>query len=221
MEFKTAYLQILIEVLVSFVIGSIPTGLIIGKLFFKKDIRTLGSKNIGATNVFRNFGKTAGITVLFLDALKGFIAVTFAARIFKLFASTPDWMFDAAHPEDFWAVISVLCGIAAITGHNWSVFLKFKGGKGVATSLGVFLALAPLEVELGALIFGLLLLLFRYVSVSSMVSAAGVAVLVFVFDRQLPVKVFSILAAAMILVRHKDNIKRLIAGTENKIWQKK
>ena len=98
MEFKTAYLQILIEVLVSFVIGSIPTGLIIGKLFFKKDIRTLGSKNIGATNVFRNFGKTAGITVLFLDALKGFIAVTFAARIFKLFASTPDWMFDAAHP---------------------------------------------------------------------------------------------------------------------------
>ena len=191
--------------LLAYFLGSLPFGLITGKLFYGKDIRDYGSKNIGATNVFRVFGKLPGIAVFLLDALKGYFSVVLIPQLFGVSTN----------------IVLILGGLIAIAGHNWPVFLKFKGGKGVATSLGVALALAPKELGVAFVVFILLVSLTRFVSAGSICASVVFFAAMFFFKEPLPLVVFGALACFMIIIRHIQNIKRLYKGTENRLWQKK
>ena len=187
--------------LLSYLIGSIPTGYWIGLIVKKIDIRTVGSKNIGATNVFRILGRKYGILVLVLDILKGVIPVI-GARIYF----SPEFQ-----------VVWILVGLAAICGHTWTVFLGFKGGKGVATSLGVFLGLAPIPVLIIIPIFIGFFYTTRFVSLGSIISSLFLPPLVWIFTQSIPLLNFCIAMAVLIIIRHIPNIKRLIKGEENKL----
>ena len=191
-----------IAVILCYLIGSIPTGYIIGKIIFKSDIRKLGSKNIGATNVFRTLGKTAGIFVLLFDILKGLICVLVIYKLFVIMEIN---------------TAKIICGLIAIVGHNWTIFLNFKGGKGVATSVGVFLALTPVEIGICFAVFLLIVIISRYVSLGSIISSLTFIILVYIFKRPMPIILFSIFTALIIVIKHVQNIKRLMKGTENEI----
>jgi glycerol-3-phosphate acyltransferase PlsY len=164
-----------------------------------KDIRTMGSGNIGATNVYRAAGKKAGIVVLILDAAKGFLAVWLAALITQ------------NHP-----IAVPLAALAVLLGHSYPVFLHFKGGKAVACSIGAFLYLAPLALSVIVLVFIAVVALSRYVSLGSIVAAAAFPLLAWRLDHSpRPVLVVSVLAALLIVYRHKPNILRLVNGEES------
>jgi len=191
----------------SYLIGSVPVGLIVGKLTRGVDIRKFGSGNIGFTNAWRTLGWGPGIVVFVLDVAKGVGPVLLSKQL-------------GMGPL---AVIG--SGLLAILGHNFSVFLKFSGGKGVSTSLGVIIGIAP-AIAATALGFWLVLLaITRYVSVSSIVAAASVPTLMWLSPRiygfpvALEYRVLALVAAALILVRHSSNLKRLCAGTEPKVGQ--
>ncbi|MDP2173075.1 MAG: glycerol-3-phosphate 1-O-acyltransferase PlsY [Candidatus Cloacimonadaceae bacterium] len=200
----------------SFLIGSIPFGWIIGKLFYKKDIRNEGSGNIGATNALRSYGAGAGILVLFLDAAKGFV-VTYAALVF--------WQ---------WEYLTLLAGLMVIMGHMHSAFLGFKGGKGVATAVGVFLVFAPMPFLIVLPLFVLSVLITRYVSFSSLLAAIGILVVAVVDYRFQPgiallksryssceyICVVALIVA-LIIFKHLPNLKRLYQGTENRFGSSK
>ncbi|WAC08303.1 MAG: glycerol-3-phosphate 1-O-acyltransferase PlsY [Thermodesulfobacteriota bacterium] len=191
-------------VLVSYLIGSIPTGLLLGRAFAKIDIREHGSHNIGATNVYRSAGKMLGILTLLGDTLKGFLPV------YLVYTTTG---------SETWASLSAL---ATFLGHLYPVYLKFSGGKGVATGLGVFLFLAPQTLIFCLGIFCIVLALFRYVSLSS-ISAALALPLLMIFSPHPYPWLYSATAAflaIMIIFRHQENIKRLIKGEEHKIGGK-
>ena len=185
--------------IIAYLLGSVPNGLLLCRAIWHIDIREHGSRNIGATNVYRTLGKGPGALVFALDFLKGFLAVYIA----MLLVGTPLSM--------------VLGGIAAILGHSASVFLRFKGGKGVATGLGVIAMLMPAVT--GVVFFAWLAIVFvtRYVSLGSIVGAALVPVLAFLFDCPTEYTVFGVLAAVLVIVRHHTNITRLLNGTESKI----
>ena len=192
--------SIVLFALLAYVLGSIPPGLLIGKLFFKTDVRQYGSKNIGATNTYRVLGLKAAIPVFLGDALKGMAGV---------------WLF-SPHEN-----LMLLGGILAMVGHNWSIFLGFKGGRGVATGLGVLIFLVPL---VSAICFGtwaIIVGLTKYVSLGSIVGAALVPILMFVFGEPLPYILFGLLAALFVIVRHRENIMRLIKGQELKVERTK
>ena len=191
-------------VLVSYLIGSIPTGLLLGRAFAKIDIREHGSHNIGATNVYRSAGKMLGVLTLLGDTLKGFLPVYLVYTITG---------------SDTWASLSAL---ATFLGHLYPVYLKFSGGKGVATGLGVFLFLAPKMLLVCLGVFVVVLILSRYVSLSSM-SAALALPLLMIFSSHpypRPYLATAALVAIMIIFRHKENIKRIIKGEEHKIGEK-
>ena len=193
--------------LISYLLGSIPSGVWIGKLFYKKDIRDFGSGNTGTTNTFRVLGKKAGIIVLLMDVLKGTLATSL--------------------PLIFHSNLPILwCGIAAIIGHTFPIFAKFKGGKAVATSAGMLLAYSPLFFLYAAAIFIICLLITSMVSLSSMIAASLVTISTIVLPYICPAIlpkfnwILTIVAAAVtlfIFYRHKDNIKRIKNGTENKV----
>lgn len=207
--------KIVMLFLSSYLIGSIPFSYLIGKLFYNTDIREHGSKNVGATNVFRVLGKKAGVSAMLLDAGKGYIAVLIADLAFAGYdPNSPCISVDTIY-------VNIFCGIFAVIGHNWTIFLKFKGGKGVATSIGVALGLVPAAAGVAFASFGLILFLTKYVSLSSMIGALTFFIVLIVFKESAPILVFGGLALIMIIVRHVPNIKRLLKGTENKIWQKK
>lgn len=181
----------------AYLLGSIPTGLLLGKLY-GIDVRTEGSGNIGATNLYRTVGRKVGIWTLLGDCLKGMLPVLLA------------WKLGMAEPMQAWI------GLAAFCGHVFSIFLLFKGGKGVATALGVYLALAPLAV-LGALaVFILLVVIWRYISLGSIVAAAVMPLIIFFMPHSLELLTATALISAIVIIKHQANIKRLIAGTENK-----
>jgi glycerol-3-phosphate acyltransferase PlsY len=192
-------------VIISYLIGSIPTGLLLGRAFAKIDVREHGSHNIGATNVFRSAGKGLGALTLVGDALKGFL---------------PVYLVYAITGSDTWACFAAL---ATCFGHLYPVYLKFSGGKGVATGLGVFLFLAPILLIFCIGIFCVVLALCRYVSLSSMIAALALPVLMVFSSHPYPPYYLPTAAilAVMIVVRHHENIKRLIKGQENKIGRKK
>jgi glycerol-3-phosphate acyltransferase PlsY len=196
--------QLLVALVLGYVIGSVPTGYLIGRLR-RIDIRKHGSGNIGATNTLRVLGKPAGITALVLDVGKGFVAVTVLAAIAS---SGRSWLSEP--------MMKVLLGIAAIAGHNWTLFLKFKGGKGVATSAGVFLGIAWLPVLISAAVFAILVLGTRIVSVGSMSAAVVLPIAMLALSAEREFVAFGIVAAALVLVRHRSNIGRLIKGEENR-----
>ena len=186
-------------IVIGYLLGSIPFGLIVGKKFYDIDLREHGSKNTGATNAFRVLGPKAALFVGIPDVLKGVLAVYLA----QVFSANP--------------LIMVIAGIAAICGHNWSMWMKFRGGRGVATSVGVLLMLAPKVVGVVLLVFIVLVALTRYVSLGSVVGGIMVPFLMWYFAYPEIIKVFGIVVAVFIVLRHRANIKRLLSGTENKV----
>ena len=184
--------------ILSYLLGSIPNGLIFGKLIWHKDLRQFGSKNIGATNAWRVLGRQAGILIFLLDFLKGALSVKLA----EIFIG------------DAWAIICA--GIFAILGHTFSIFLKFHGGKGVATGLGVIAMMMPKVTAIVFLIWLAIFIVTRYVSVASIIAAVSTPILAFIFDEPKEFVLFGLAAALFIIFRHRENILRLKAGTENR-----
>ena len=190
----------------SYLIGSIPFALVIGRLLGKVDVRDYGSGNLGTTNVMRTAGKKAGVIVLICDVLKGVTAI-FIARY------TLD--------SHIWEAIA---GLAAVAGHDWSIFLKFQGGKGVATAVGVLFVMAPLAAVGGIVIFALVSFLSKYVSLGSLIGSSSCIAIVgaMVAADRIPVEylIYTAAVVALIFITHRDNIARLLSGTENKLGQK-
>ena len=184
--------------ILSYLLGSIPNGLIFGKLIWHKDLRNFGSGNIGATNAWRVIGKQAGILIFLLDFLKGAISVMLA----KIFVGS--------------ALVMVAAGLLAIIGHTFSIFLKLRGGKGVATGLGVIAVMMPKVTAIVFLTWLIIFLVTRYVSVASIVAAALTPILAVIFDEPIEFIILGLMAAAFIIFRHKENILRLKQGRENR-----
>ncbi len=186
-------------VLFSYLLGSVPTGLLLTKAFSEQDPRRIGSQNIGATNIYRAAGKTLALMTLAGDSLKGFIPVSLAM---------------AFHLSELWVS---LAAIAAFLGHLYPVFLSFKGGKGVATALGIFIAISPLAVLIDFFLFAGILATWRIVSLGSLSAASFMPVLLWMLTGSTTYVMMSLCIGALIFYRHRANIQRLIAGQENRI----
>ncbi len=202
-------------VVLSYLLGSIPVGLLLARLK-GVDIQKVGSGNIGATNVFRSVGKGWGVATLVGDALKGFVPALFFPMIGKNYPAVFQCLENPA-------VFGLVCGVAAIAGHNWPIYLRFKGGKGVSTSMGVVLGIAPAAVGIGVIIFAAIVALTRYVSLASIVAAAIVPVAGwFLYSKEgiiLPVALT--ILGLLIIWRHRTNIQRLLNGTERRFGSQK
>jgi glycerol-3-phosphate acyltransferase PlsY len=201
--------------------GSIPFGYLIVRATQGADVRETGSGGTGATNVSRRAGKTAGLVTLLLDALKGATAVGIAKVILGLPVFGEDALVASSFENAYWWVAAA--AVAAILGHIFPVWLRFRGGKGVATGVGVFLMLTPLAVAFAGLIFVLVVWRTRYVSVGSILAAVAVPlfmllrnVLVQPVDPVAPIMTAAMAGAMLIVFAHRENIRRLISGTENK-----
>jgi len=192
-------MEILLFTIIAYLIGSIPTAIVLAKLFSREDIRQSGSGNIGTTNAVRILGKKFGAITFLGDMLKGFLPVWAGTLIFN----SP--------------VLTALFGLAAFLGHLFPIYLKFKGGKGVATAFGIFLYLAPAVILIELVIFVLATFLWRYVSLASLIASGTIPFLLLVFAKPPPVILLSIIMGILIFIKHRDNIKRLFMGTENKI----
>ncbi len=193
---------------IAYVLGSIPTGYCVAKVCRGIDIRDVGSCNIGASNVGRVMGRAWGALVLIFDILKGTLAVLAGQEIF--YVAVP-WV---SHD-----LYSILCAASVVAGHNWTIFLKFKGGKGVATSAGALLGISPLMLVLSAAVWAVAAKLFGYISIASMAAAASFCVWTFVFKTSVEMKVFAMIMTAVLIAKHRGNIHRLLRGTEPKIGQ--
>jgi len=189
--------------LFAYLLGSVPTGVILAKAFSDVDPRTQGSRNIGATNVFRTVGKKLGAITLLGDILKGFLPVVIARVSIDSY---------------FWVGAVAL---VAFLGHLYPIFLKFKGGKGIATGLGVFLALAPLPAILSFLVFAAVVYKWRYISLGSLSATAAFPIFLAVLNPHQIYIPFALVIGALIFYRHRENIKRLLAGRESKFGVKK
>lgn len=189
----------------SYFLGSIPTGFLWAKAR-GIDIRKVGSGNIGATNVMRVLGKGPGITVLLIDAAKGFLPVFFASRLFLEVDSR---------------LLQITCCICVIAGHNWTCWLHFKGGKGVATSAGALLAFLPLPLLCALGVWLLVFATGRYVSLASIGAAAAIPIATWFITKDVLLTVFTVVLGAVAIYKHKSNIRRLLAGTENRVGEKK
>ncbi len=203
----------ILTALVGYLLGSIPTGYLVAKSK-GVDIRSKGSGNIGATNVFRILGKPAGIFVLFVDALKGWVAAVLGTAVFaNLFYP------DASPQAHEWFA---LCGgICAILGHNYTCWLNFKGGKGIATSAGVLIAWVPVPLLIILGIWIAIFALTRYVSLASICAAATLPFAAWLLGQSLTIILVTAALALLAIYKHKTNIKRLLDGTENRITFKK
>jgi glycerol-3-phosphate acyltransferase PlsY len=180
--------------------GAVPFGFLIGRMR-GVDVRTVGSKNIGATNVYRTVGKKWGLLAFLCDFLKGFVPTLAAAKCAGCGGDLP-----------------VAVGLACVIGHTLTVFMKFKGGKGVATAFGMLVALVPALVGIAFAVFVLMFALTNYISLGSCSAAAFLAVTVWFYPVILPVKVIITLIGVFVIVKHRSNIARLCNGTENKIY---
>jgi len=202
-------LSYILTALGAYLLGSIPTGFLVAKAK-GIDIRSVGSGNIGATNAMRVLGKPAGIFVLLMDAAKGFAAVWLASLMLKD-NSIADLQ-----------TLRVVAGIFAVLGHNYTCWLKFKGGKGIATTAGVYLALAPCALLVALAVFILAILLTRYVSVGSIAGAIALPATVWAMTpHNLFLGIVTTALGVLAIYKHKSNIQRLMAGTENRLGQKK
>lgn len=211
-----------------YLLGSIPTGYLIGKAK-GIDIRQHGSKNIGATNVSRTLGKKYGIFVFVCDALKGVAAVLFAEFLSRRMPSLTEITQQPGaivHHIQFMqpAIAGIMGAVACILGHNFPVWLKFKGGKGVATSLGVVVGLVPISAAIALAVWLALFYSTKYVSLASIFATISVPVTVALMPHgndKTPLLIFTSLATLLIIVRHKANIVRLMNGTENRFSKSK
>ena len=199
-------MMIIVMLLLSYLIGAFPSGFVIGKLFFKKDIRQFGSGNTGATNSFRGLGRPAGFLVTFLDIFKGFITVFF-----------PLWLpVHADGPISTFFTNGLIVGLFAILGHVYPVYLKFQGGKAVATSAGVVFGVNPILLLILAIIFFIVLKIFKYVSLASIVAAICCVIGSLIIQDYI-LLVVSFLVSIILIIRHRSNIARIFRGEEPKI----
>jgi glycerol-3-phosphate acyltransferase PlsY len=209
--------------LAAYLLGSIPAGFIAAKAR-GIDIRAVGSGNIGATNAMRVLGKTAGMVVLLMDALKGYAACYFIPPlIFNWLAPHYSGLFVyfQNEPVELQARFYLVAGFFAVLGHNYTCWLKFKGGKGIATTAGVYLALAPCAVLVAFCVFLFAVLLTRYVSVGSISAAVALPVTVWIMTpNKLFLGIVTMALGALAIYKHKSNIQRLMAGTENRLGKK-
>jgi glycerol-3-phosphate acyltransferase PlsY len=189
----------IIVVVVAYFLGSIPFGYLIVRRKMGADIRQTGSGGTGATNVSRRAGKAAGVLTLLLDAAKGSAAVLIARAV-----AGDDWLIAAA-------------AIATLVGHMFPVWLGFRGGKGVATGVGIFLVLAPIPLLCAGVIFLVIVALTRYVSLGSIIAAILIPVFVWLLSDLRPLLTAAIVGAALIVFAHRGNIQRLVSGTESRI----
>ena len=189
--------------LLIYLVGAVPTGVVLTRLMGLEDVRSRGSGNIGATNVYRVAGKFPGILTLLGDILKGFLPLL---AVKYWLAPTPLQL--------------GVAGVVAIVGHCYPVYLRFKGGKGVATALGIFLVLDPQALLCGCLVFLGAVALSRYISLGSMLAAIAVPLFTLLFGRPLPVVLSACVIAALIVWRHRDNLRRLLDGTENRFGER-
>jgi acyl phosphate:glycerol-3-phosphate acyltransferase len=185
--------------LFSFLIGSIPIAYLISKIFYGIDIREHGSGNPGATNVWRTLGKKPGILTFILDVLKGFLPVYISKKLFT----------EAS------LLVPVTSGFLAVVGHIWTPFLKFKGGKGVATGCGIFLGLTPIATIFSLLVFSLVLMLTKLVALGSISAAISLPILLFILHEPVIIKYTAILLAIIVIWRHKSNIRKILNKTED------
>jgi acyl phosphate:glycerol-3-phosphate acyltransferase len=201
-------LNIIMGVISAYLIGSFPTSYLIGKLK-GVDIQRSGSGNVGATNVLRVVGKLPALITLVIDIAKGVVVVTIVAAL----SYNPEMPITSS-------IFKTLLGLTAIIGHNWSIFLKFKGGKGVATSCGVFMILLPKEMAVGVTVFLLAILLTKYVSFGSLLLVLTVPICAALMGESIELVILAITVCIIVSYRHKVNIKRLLTGAENKIGGK-
>ena len=214
-------INMVIVVLLSYIVGSIPTSVMLSKWRHGFDIRSKGSGNAGGTNVFRVLGWKSGVFVIVMDALKGVLATTVIARLFW----DPTLPFYNHTPFDDFTIIQMICGGAAVIGHVWTMFAGFKGGKGIATGSGMLIGIAPTEFAVSIAVFFIFLYAFRYVSLGSIMAAASFPLSLVIRYNILSDEIhsyktlvfFSTGIALFLIYSHRANIKRLIEGTERKI----
>ncbi len=207
-------------VILSYLIGSIPTSILITRWVKGVDIRNYGSGNAGGTNVFRVVGWKYGILTIILDALKGAIAVIFIARLH--YGNMP---FENITPFDDFTLVQIIAGVSAVIGHIWTVFAGFRGGKGIATALGFMLTLCTVDMLLALVVFLIVVLITKYISLGSILAAVSVPVILVVRENVFGVNIpgynlilpFTIGVVGLLIFTHRKNVVRLIKGTENKI----
>ena len=213
--------QFVAVVILSYLLGSIPFGVLISRWFARVDVRSFGSGKMGATNVLRVAGKKAAILVVVLDLLKGVLAVATAWFIFRggarvIIGSTEWWLVKSA---------PAMASLAAMAGHTWPVFLKFKGGRGVATYFGGLAVLCPPAFLFGGQVALLSASLTRYVSLGSIAGAVGTYAILLpltIFnDYPIEYLIYTLIGTTVIIVTHRDNITRLLAGTERRLGERK
>lgn len=200
-----------LSLVIAYLLGSLPTSYLIGRIFFGADIRATGSGNTGATNALRTFGPKVGAIVLIIDVLKGVAAILIARYLMR--QTSMGYGFN---------LIESLSGLFVIIGHVYSVWLKFKGGKGVATAAGVFFTLMPLPVIFCLVLFAYIVYTTKYVSLGSVLAAGSLFIIELVSQlimkfHNLPRLLLILIIAVLIIFRHKSNVKRLLSGSENKI----
>ena len=200
------YIILFLGFVAAYIIGSVPTAYIFGRVFKGIDIREYGSGNVGATNVFRVIGQVPGIIVLIIDTIKGLICVTYLASGFL-------YLEPVTRPE----LYRILVGLSAIAGHNWTLYLKFKGGKGVAASAGVVIGLIPKIFWLGFLVWLITFFITGFVSLASIIAIISVPIFTLAFGEPAEIVIFMCLLCLIIVYKHKSNIRRLARGEEKRI----
>ena len=210
-----------IVIVLSYIVGSIPTSVMLSKWRHGFDIRSKGSGNAGGTNVFRVLGWKSGVFVTTIDCLKGVLSTTVIARLFW----DPTLPFYNRTPFDDFTIIQMICGAAAIVGHIWTVFAGFKGGKGMATTAGMLIGIAPTEFAVSAAVFFAVFVSWKYVSLGSIAAAIAFPASIIIRHNILSDEIhsyhtlvfFSIGVCIILVYSHRKNIKRLLEGTENKV----
>ena len=200
-------LEYIYFILIAYLLGSFPSAILIGKIFYKIDVREFGSGNAGATNTFRVLGKKAGLPVLFLDVLKGFLSVNLIAFL-DLIPFSIDGIFE----------LQLTFGIAAVIGHLFPVFTGFRGGKGIATLLGILIGIHPAAAICSSLVFIIIFLIFKFVSLASIIASLSFPILIYLLSDSTPnsLIIFSIFVPVLSLITHQKNIERLVRGEETK-----
>jgi glycerol-3-phosphate acyltransferase PlsY len=213
-------LEVIISLVASYLAGSVNLSVWIGKKLKGVDIRTLGSGNAGTTNTFRLLGWKAGLTVAIIDIFKGYASSKWLSQI-AIKAFEPGY-----HVLGWWnieAFMVITCGLFAVLGHMFPVFMGFRGGKGAITAAGMLFAVEPISVSLALVVFSLVLFTSRYVSLASIVATASYPVFLGTYKYGLGYKldpsyfIFSLITSVVIIVKHRSNIERLLAGTENRV----
>ncbi|MCB0745667.1 MAG: glycerol-3-phosphate 1-O-acyltransferase PlsY [Ignavibacteriales bacterium] len=212
--------NLLFIIVLSYLVGSIPISIILTKLVKGVDVRNFGSGNAGGTNVTRVLGKKYGILTILLDAMKGVVAVVFISRLY--FGSFP---FPNTTPFDDFTLIQIIAGISAVIGHIWTIFAGFKGGKGIATGLGVFISIVTLDMLLALGVFFIVVYFSKYISLASISAAVSVPLIMIIRENIFGVDIpsyhnilpFVIALALLVIYTHRANVERLINGNENKI----